>query len=165
MVGRWRGGAAVRDRVRQNISIMALRGVGAALALAVVLALGVQPAQAQTFTLLYSFTGGTDGAYPYAGVVQDASGNLYGTTFEGGGASRWGTVFKVDTGDNETVLHSFNGRTKDGQFPQAGLVLDQSGNLYGTTFRGGASNLGTVFEVDASGTEAVLHSFHSGKRD
>jgi uncharacterized repeat protein (TIGR03803 family) len=108
-------------------------------------------------SVLYSFTGGADGANPYAGLVLDASGNLYGTTY-GGGASGYGTVFKVDTKNNETVLYSFGGGTF-GSNPYAGLVIDKKGNLYGTTFSGGASGYGTVFKVDKTGNETVLHSF------
>jgi uncharacterized repeat protein (TIGR03803 family) len=68
-------------------------------------------------------------------------------------------VFKLDTTGAETVLHSFTGGTMDGAGPFAGLLLGADGNLYGTTGSGGASNLGTVFKVTASGTETVLHSF------
>src|SRR2546421_545381 len=114
-------------------------------------------AQAQTFTVLYSFTGSTDGALPIAGLVRDKAGNLYGTT-NGGGTSGAGTVFKLDTTGTETVLHSFTGST-DGSFPVAGLVRDKAGNLYGTTELGGTSGAGTVFKLDTTGTETVLHSF------
>jgi uncharacterized repeat protein (TIGR03803 family) len=111
-----------------------------------------------TFTVLYSFNGGTDGAQPHAGLVRDAAGNLYGTTIRGGGGSNLGTVFKLDTTGAETVLYSFTG-FPDGAKPRAGLVLDAAGNLYGTTYHGGASDLGTVFRLDTTGAETVLHSF------
>lgn len=107
--------------------------------------------------VLRSFVGLPRGAYPYAGLVSDAEGNLYGTT-ESGGASKLGTVFKGDTSGHETVLHTFTGGS-DGAYPYAGLTLDSAGNLYGTTELGGASNLGTVFKLDAVGNETVLHSF------
>jgi uncharacterized repeat protein (TIGR03803 family) len=115
-------------------------------------------------TVLHSFTGtGGDGANPYAGLVLDAQGNLYGTTDAGGDlaceSGGCGTVFKLDATGTETVLHSFAGTGGDGTFPQAGLVQDAQGNLYGTTNNGGASNYGTVFKLDAAGTETVLHSF------
>jgi len=103
------------------------------------------------------------GGSPRAGLVVDALGNLYGTTSFGG--SGWGTVFKVDAGGgNEAILYSFcsvvvGGICTDGKDPEASLVLDGSGNLYGTTSSGGASNHGTVFKVDMSGNETVLHSF------
>lgn len=110
-------------------------------------------------TVLHTFAG-PDGATPYGGLVMDGLGNLYGTT-SSGGASGLGTVFKIDTSSTETVLHSFTGNP-DGASPYAGLVMDTSGNLYGTTEQGGTSNLGTVFEVDKNGTESVLHSFTGG---
>ncbi len=91
-------------------------------------------------TTLYSFAGGADGGGPQGPLVLDAQGNLYGFTGLGGDTAcqapyGCGTVFKLDTGGHETVLHSFTGGA-DGQFP-AGLVLDTQGNLYGTTFNGG----------------------------
>ena len=111
-------------------------------------------------TVLYSFTESPDGAYPYAGLVRDTKGNLYGTTFFGG-ASGAGTVFKVDKTGKETVLYSFTGGS-DGKYPYAGLLRDTKGNLYGTTEYGGASSNGTLFKLDTSGTETVLHSFTGG---
>jgi|SRR5271157_131858 len=112
-------------------------------------------------TVLYSFTlTGDDGAYPYCTLVRDAQGNLYGTTGNGG-AYGYGTVFEVDATGKETVLYSFCSQSActDGVFPVAGLVQDAQGNLYGTTIQGGATNAGTVFEVDATGKETVLYSF------
>lgn len=109
-------------------------------------------------TVLHSFTGNPDGASPYAGLVIDNSGNLYGTT-ENGGASGFGTIFKIDTADNETVLHSFAGGTTDGADPKADLTLDPDGNLFGTTFTGGSGSYGTVFKLDTTGTETILYNF------
>jgi uncharacterized repeat protein (TIGR03803 family) len=118
--------------------------------------------QAQTFTVLYTFTGSTDGAGPIAGLIRDAAGNLYGTTQYGGDTScsvvGCGVVFKLDTNGNQTVLHSFTG-SPDGAYPSAGLIRDAAGNLYGTTQYGGASGNGTVFKLDTSGKETVLYSF------
>jgi uncharacterized repeat protein (TIGR03803 family) len=114
-------------------------------------------AQAQTFTVLYAFTGGTDGGKPYASLVRDAADNLYGTTAYGG-APGFGIVFKLDAAGNETVLHSFTGQP-DGDSPLGALIRDTAGNLYGTTFRGGNFDRGTIFKVDAAGNETVLHSF------
>ncbi|HYL11567.1 MAG TPA: choice-of-anchor tandem repeat GloVer-containing protein [Terriglobales bacterium] len=116
--------------------------------------------QAQTFTVLYSFTGPSDGAVPFAGLLRDAVGNLYSTTNVGGAfPSPGGTVFKVDSSGNETVLYSFMGGS-DGCRPQAALVMDQARNLYGpTTGGGGACGFGTVFKLDSFGNLAVLHSF------
>jgi uncharacterized repeat protein (TIGR03803 family) len=115
-------------------------------------------------TVLYSFSGGADGAVPYGGVILDSSGVLYGTT-EGGGANGEGTVYKVDTTSNlETVLHSFAGA--DGAFPEhESLMLDQSGNLYGTASEGGANWMGTVFKLDPAGNETTLYSFAGGTAD
>jgi uncharacterized repeat protein (TIGR03803 family) len=118
-----------------------------------------------TETVLYGFQGGTDGAYPYAGLIRDAAGNLYGTTFNGGSSDNGGTVFKVDTSGTETVLHNFTGGTTDGCHPEGGLLRDKAGNLYGTTQACGASRYGTVFKMDTSGTETVLHSFAGGTTD
>ena len=113
-----------------------------------------------TEQVLYSFTGGNDGAYPYAGVVRDGKGNLYGTTIQGG-AYNYGTVFEVTATGVEKVLHSF-GTSADGITPEAGLVRDSKGNLYGTTYQGGAYNYGTVFKVTKKGVEQVLYSFSGG---
>jgi len=114
-------------------------------------------------TVLYRFTGGTDGANPYAGLIRDANGNLYGATHNGGvsqgcGGASCGTVFKLDKAGKETVLYSFQGT--DGAYPQGSLILDAQGNLYGTTFRGGTYGYGTVFKLNTNGVETVLHSFN-----
>ncbi len=112
-------------------------------------------------TILYNFTGASDGDFPESGLIRDAHGNLYGTTFDGGSQSA-GTVFKVDTSGQETVLYSFTGGA-DGGFPiEASLIRDSAGNLYGTTPQGGSADFGVVFKIDTTGKETVLHSF-SGK--
>ena len=115
-------------------------------------------------TVLYSFTGKQalgDGANPFADLVRDAQGNLYGTT-SSRGAYLYGTVFKVDTTGKETVLYSFIGTEGDGANPVARLVQDTQGNLYGTTYGGGAHQHGTVFKLDTTGKETVLYSFTGG---
>jgi uncharacterized repeat protein (TIGR03803 family) len=113
---------------------------------------------------LYMFKGAPDGANPYAGLIVDSAGNLYGTTTRGGvGIYGSGTVFKLDTAGAETVLYSFTGG-KDGGFPYGSLLMDSAGNLYGTTSGGGAFGAGTVFKLDTSGTETVLYTF-TGNRD
>jgi uncharacterized repeat protein (TIGR03803 family) len=103
-----------------------------------------------TQKLLYSFVGApADGYYPSGGLTFDAAGNLYGTTVDGG-AKYDGTVFELTPHNGkwtEKVLHSFTGTPNDGFFPYAGITLDGSGNLFGTTFRGGSADGGTVFEV------------------
>jgi uncharacterized repeat protein (TIGR03803 family) len=101
-----------------------------------------------TETILHSFAGGTDGAYPEAGLFRDAAGNLYGTTLIGGSACSCGTVFKIDATGTESVLYSFLGGT-DGANPFGGVIRDAAGNLYGTTETAGStSNYGTVFKLD-----------------
>ena len=127
--------------------------------------------------VLYSFGSNsaiTDGASPYAGLMSDAAGNLYGTTVWGGtlsaqcagldiGINGCGTVFelvKSPTGYTEKVIYSFTGL--DGANPYAGVTMDSAGNLYGTTYNGGSCSLGAVFElVKSSGSfaERTLHSF------
>ncbi len=114
--------------------------------------------------VLHKFTG-ADGSLPFAGLVQDAAGNLFGTTYEGGSDGQ-GTVFKVDATGNETVLYSFKGGA-DGAKPYAGVVLDTAGNLFGTTYEGGDTSgfcsayggCGVVFKLDRTGLETVLHTF------
>ncbi len=112
-------------------------------------------------TSLYSFTGGTDGYGPWAGLVQATDGNFYGTT-EYGGASGWGTVFKVTSSGKLSTLHSFNGGV-DGAYPTASLIQAADGNFYGTTSEGGTNgNGGTVYKMTANGTITILHQFGAG---
>jgi uncharacterized repeat protein (TIGR03803 family) len=111
-------------------------------------------------TVLYTFTGGADGGYPYGALILDPEGNLYGTT-NGGGASGAGVVFKIDNSGNEILLYGFTGGN-DGGYPTAGVVMDSAGNLYGTTNGGGASGAGVVFEIDKAGNEIVLYAFTGG---
>jgi uncharacterized repeat protein (TIGR03803 family) len=113
-------------------------------------------------TVLYSFKGGTDGSSPESFLIEDKSGNFYGTTTTGG-AHSGGTVYEL-TGTKETVLYSF-GAGSDGSGPQAGLTMDSAGNLYGTTASGGHYGKGTVFEIEREGSsvkESILHNFGSG---
>ena len=124
-------------------------------------------APAQTYTVLYSFTGGSDGSLPMASVIQDELGTLYGTTYEGG--SYYGVVFSLTTAGTETALYSFTGGS-DGRYPSTPVIRDNAGNLYGTTSNGGGCNYdvqgcGVVFKVDSTGTETVLHTFQGGKQD
>lgn len=106
-----------------------------------------------------------DGMLPWGGLVIDAGGNLYGATEYGGvalcksgfqPAPGCGTIFRFDNTGKLTVLHVF--KEKDGKFP-LDVTLDDSGNIYGVTFKGGASDLGEVFKLDTSGKFSVLHSF------
>jgi len=111
-------------------------------------------------TTLHDFSGSPDGAEPFAAVLADESGNLYGTT-AGGGLYDSGTVFRLDAANNYALstLHAFGG--PDGASPQASLIADASGNLYGTTSRGGLYDSGTVFKLDAANGYALttLHDF------
>jgi len=142
------------------ISRIGLLAASAALTFAVVTA---PPAQAQTFTVLYTFTGSSDGKNPFGGVVQDAIGNLYGTT-EFGGSSGSGVVFELDNSGTETVLYSFTGGS-DGAYPFSTLLRDATGNLYGTALKGGTFSDGVVFKVDSGGKETVLYNFKGGMTD
>lgn len=121
-----------------------------------------------TLGILHRFSGGKDGAYPASSLIADAAGNLYGTTVLGGSSKRCmgsgcGTVFKLAPDGTETVLHAFKGGA-DGSGPTSSLVLDASGNLYGTTAVGGSSGCtgygcGTVYRIGTDGTEHVLYAF------
>ena len=110
-------------------------------------------------TVLYTFTGGADGSQPAAGVICDSAGNFYGTTPYGGTGGA-GVVYKLDTSGHETVLYNFTGGA-DGSGPEAGVIRDSAGNLYGTTPFGGSGS-GAVYKVDPSGNETVLYSFTGG---
>ena len=116
-----------------------------------------------TETVLYSFAGGSDGAYPFASLILDAKGNLYGTTYSGGSGND-GTVFKLARDGTETVLHSFAGGS-DGTSPDSSLTEDNNGNLYGSTLYGGntadcsGNGCGTVFRLAPDGTKTILHAF------
>ena len=113
-----------------------------------------------TESVLYSFTGGSDGANPQTDLIADAAGNLYGTA-SAGGASSCGTVFKIRPNGHETLLYAFKCRP-DGFTPNGGLVMDSAGNLYGTTYGGGAPNQGTIFKLAPDGTETILYAFQGG---
>jgi uncharacterized repeat protein (TIGR03803 family) len=123
-----------------------------------------------TGSVLYTFSGGADGATPETGLVADSSGNLYGTASAGGPPSDvcyggCGVVFELSpsaSGWTETVLYSFTGLL-DGGLPWSNLVFDASGNLYGTTRIGGPGQFGTVFKLthnsNGTWTETVLYGF------
>jgi uncharacterized repeat protein (TIGR03803 family) len=122
------------------------------------------------FKGLYEFRGNSDGSYPESGVVADAAGNLYGTTFNGGGGpcnennGGCGTVFELSptqTGWSERVIYAFQDQS-DGAYPMAGIVIDQAGNLYGAATTGGVSGGGTIFKLTPSGdswTFSLVYSF------
>jgi len=131
-----------------------------------------------TESVLYTFTGGSDGGYPLGGVVFDASGNLYGTAYYGGantsfdcqdGQGGCGVAFKLSPGSggvwSETVLYTFPGSVA-GANPRSNLAIDAAGNVYGATQLGGHGNFGTIYELspDGSGgwTHQILHNFSGG---
>jgi uncharacterized repeat protein (TIGR03803 family) len=126
-----------------------------------------QQAHGEKFKVLYTFPGGTDGAIPAGKLILDASGNLYGTTeYTRADYTGYGTIFKLDPAGQHTVLYTFSGKT-DGAWPYGGLLLDASGNLYGTTTEGGypscgGDGCGVVFKLDPSGNETVLYQFQGG---
>ena len=139
--------------------------------LSALLLIPASPAQAQTETVLYNFAGSPDGAAPNCRLTPDGAGNLYGTTQDGGlgygdGNPGYGTVFELSPngkgGWNEKLLYSFTGGA-DGANPSSSyVVFDGTGDLYGTTYGGGANGFGVVFELSPQGAnwkEAVLHTF------
>jgi uncharacterized repeat protein (TIGR03803 family) len=164
-----------------------LRPDSAALAILIVLlflifvllcmTLTAQPAQAQTFQVIHNFTGGIDGAAPFAGLTIDAAGNFYGTTCGSpclGGVANAGTVFhlsKNGSGWVFTPLYIFRGGI-DGAAPDARVIIGPNGSLYGTTNGGGSTGSGTIFNlkpatsvspnISAGWTETVLYSFSGG---
>ncbi len=184
-----------KARLPNHMFGTSLRPEGAALAILLMLlfllftllflTLTAQPAQGQTFKVLYAFAGQQDGWVPYSGVSIDAVGNLYGTTIRGGGRGNCpgpggcGSVFQLtDTGSGwlETLLHGFNGpyegfpqgpiAATDGAYPHS-VILGPDGSLYGTT-QYGAGGGGTVYRLTPSGggwAETVLHRFIGGRQD
>ena len=137
-------------------------------ALLLISSAAIDSADAAGFSTLHLFSNKAgDGRSPWSGLVADNAGNLYGTTETGGSVAtcgqshskHCGTVFRLAPDGTETVLHSFGGKPHDGAFPMAGLVADTSGDLYGTTWEGGTTNRGTVFEILSDGSEHTLYSF------
>jgi uncharacterized repeat protein (TIGR03803 family) len=121
-------------------------------------------------TILYSFTGGADGAEPYEGVTLDAKGNLYGTAVSGGSGScegGCGVVYKLTNSGGtwtQTIIHAFTGGD-DGSGPGARVTVDRGGNIYGMTPTGGAYGLGTIckiHEVAGGWNFRVIHTFTGG---
>ena len=120
-----------------------------------------------SYSILHSFTGaGGDGATPYAALLPNTDGELYGTTYRGG-ANGVGTIFKIGTsGAGYSVIYNFTGANGDGANPTAGLIRGGDGALYGTTYGGGTNNHGTVFQISADGTGySIIHSFTGAKSD
>jgi uncharacterized repeat protein (TIGR03803 family) len=140
--------------------------------LALTVSAQAQAAQGRTVQTIYEFKGGTDGWHPNSRLVADKNGNLYGTTWVGGGAGcrpngGCGTVFRIGPDGTETVLHAFSGHS-DGRYP-IGVVVDQDGVVFGTTGEGGGTDCfkgygcGIVFKIAPDGTETVLYAFVGGQ--
>ena len=114
-----------------------------------------------TFTLLHSFIGfPEEGAHPYAGLIQGADGDLYGTTYNGGSSDR-GTIFKMTSAGVITTLYSFVGGA-DGAHPYAALIQANDGNFYGATYAGDTQGLGRIFRMTPAGVLTPMHIFTSG---
>ena len=119
---------------------------------------------------LYSFTSRKDGFDPVGLLARDSVGNLYGTTAYGGaydepGGSSPGTIFKISPSGAKTILYSFGKSANDGEKPYGSVILDSSGNLYGTTNEGGAYGDGTLFKMSGSGVMTILYSFGASATD
>jgi uncharacterized repeat protein (TIGR03803 family) len=162
----------MRNTIRPLVSGRYLHVASVVLTLAVLMMpalLATRAVQAQTYSVLYTFTGGEDGANPSASLIRDKKGFLYGTTLSGGAFGN-GTVFRISSKGKETVLHSFKG-APDGANPVAELLLDSAGVLFGTTANGGTggcvngntTGCGAIFQLSpkAGGEwkETVLYSF------
>ena len=143
---------------RQNtVSIFKINLRTATLALGLILLatinIAAPAAQVQTISVLHNFTGGADGAFPYAGLTMDRAGNFYGTASAGGGYERKGVVFRLSASGSGwvlTPLHSFRGEPNDGAEPFGGVIIGPDGSLYGTTFEGGQYDAGTVYRLQPS---------------
>lgn len=130
------------------------------------LALSAPTASTPTFGVVYSFgsqTGDADGQYSAAALVQDSSGNFYGTTTSGG-LHGDGTVFKISSSGTSVWDYSFSGKS-DGIAPSAALIRGNDGNYYGTTYAGGASNGGTVYKITPAGVLSTVYAFGSKATD
>src|SRR5580658_772737 len=130
-------------------------------------------ADAQTFTVLHAFTGGSGGSGPYAGVTLDRAGNLYGTAGDDNFIDGYGMVYKLTHVDSNWIyspIHQFRGQP-DGELPESRVIFGPDGALYGTTYAGGSVNSGTVYRLTPQPTfcrtalcywdETILHSFQS----
>jgi len=122
-------------------------------------AASIPSAQARTLTVLHEFSGGSDGSFPKGGLIQDAAGNLYGTTSSGGALGE-GTVYKIDGAGTLTTLFAFDG-FGSGANPASALIRDREGNLYGIADEG-PGGAGVVFKVSPAGQETLLFAFQGG---
>jgi uncharacterized repeat protein (TIGR03803 family) len=116
------------------------------------------------YTVLFSFDVLPSGSAPYAGVILDPAGNLYGTTSTGGPtrSQEYGVLYELSPTGYETVLFDFSPDNQGGTSPKSGVVRDSAGNLYGTTSNGGPAKWGTVYKVTPTGAESIVYSFTGG---
>lgn len=149
----------MKSRICKNLAIRSL-AIRSLWLLAAAMALAIQPlaTQAQTYQVLYSFTkDAAAGENPSSSLVRDPEGNLYGIAL--GGTFGQGIVFELSNTGQESVLHSFNQSDGDGYPPDSMSFRDAAGNLFGTTFQGGAYSYGTVFKLDTQGAETIVYNF------
>lgn len=149
----------MKSRICKNLAIRSL-AIRSLWLLAAAMALAIQPlvTQAQTYQVLYSFTkDAAAGENPSSSLVRDPEGNLYGIAL--GGTFGQGIVFELSNTRQESVLHSFNQSDGDGYPPDSMSFRDAAGNLFGTTFQGGAYSYGTVFKLDTQGAETIVYNF------
>jgi len=157
-----------------SFAFMAAAAMWLLLALSASLTAQSNALQGFSYKVLYRFTGQQDGATPYAGVIRDDDGNLYGTAVRGGDLScnrgfGCGVVFKINSAGVQTPLHAFTGGTEGALIDSSGgVVRDQGGNLYGTAPYGGdpdcpvpgGGGCGVVYKIDSQGTYSVIHTFN-----
>jgi uncharacterized repeat protein (TIGR03803 family) len=144
----------MKSHIYKNLAIRSFWLFSAALALA------IQPlsAQAQSYKVLYSFTkDSAAGDNPTSSLVRDPEGNLYGIAL--GGTFGRGVVFELSDTGQESVLYNFKGSDGDGDVPDSMSFRDAAGNLFGTTYQGGAYSFGTVFKLDTQGAETIVYNF------
>jgi uncharacterized repeat protein (TIGR03803 family) len=144
----------MKTSIYKNLAIRSLWLFTASMALA------IQPlaAQARSYMVLYSFTNDpATGEHPSSSLVRDPKGNLYGIAL--GGAFGRGIIFKLSSAGHERVFYNFKGSDGDGDVPDSMSFRDSAGNLFGTTFQGGAYSYGTVFKLDTQGSETIVYSF------
>jgi uncharacterized repeat protein (TIGR03803 family) len=127
---------------------------------------GLKPDGTETILYCFNPANGTDGATPYAGLVFDKQGNMYGAT-NAGGLYNQGIVFELSAEGVYTILYTFGTNSSDGKYPDWSLIIDAQGNLYGVTRSGGAFNSGTAFKLTPGTpwTETILHTFNNTTND
>ena len=158
--------------MRRNICRVVITTLPLAITL-VLIVIAIPAAQAQTFNVIYTFTGHNSSQHPISGVIVDRQGNLYGDT-AWGGTFDGGTAYELKrtgSGYVYNLLHSFGGET-DGSFPWGGMTIGPNGSLYGTTAGGGGNGDGIVFNLQPPPTvcrsvscpwyETILHNFTRG---